>query len=109
MAKETQTKNVRVKKFIPSPSSSRAVKNEADNYFILMDFPILKSFIQNVSICTECMSSNVTLSNNAIYEWDSVATWSLSAMIFYIKLVFTPEKNVQGLSRSLGEIPMKFI
>ena len=41
MTKETN-KNVCVKKFIPSPSSSRAGKNEADNYFILMDFPILK-------------------------------------------------------------------
>ena len=46
-------KNLRAKKVIPNPSSSCAGKNAADNYFILTDFSILKSFIQRVIICTK--------------------------------------------------------
>ena len=44
-----------------------------------------------------------------IYEWDSAATWNLFVMIACIKLVFPPQKNVQSLSRRMGEIPMKLI
>ena len=51
--KETSGRNLRAMRVIPNPSSSCDDKNEADNYFILMDFSILKSFIQKVSICTE--------------------------------------------------------
>ena len=50
--KETPTKSLHARKVISNPSSSCAGKNEADSYFILMNFSILKSFIQKVSICT---------------------------------------------------------
>ena len=40
-----------------------------------------------------------------IYRWEAAATWSLFAMIACIVFVFTPQKNVQSLGRSLGEIP----
>ena len=45
---ETPTKNLHAKKVIPNPISSCAGNNEADNYFILIDFSIRNFFLRKL-------------------------------------------------------------
>ena len=103
--KKTPTKNLRVKKVIPNPTSSCAGKNEADNYFILMDVLVLKIFIQKVCICSECMSNNVTLSNNANLRMGLSCNLELVCNDCLHQISFYTSKECSKLEQKNGRNP----